>query len=286
MKKLLVIFHLYYKDQLPWFLEKLSHIKGCHWDLLVTGPSFDSQSVKALKAFKEDVRFLECENVGYDIWPFLKALQRTCLESYDYILKLHTKSQTSHHKVRINGVRLKGYMWRNILVDALLQDNNRFQEVLRIFEEHPHAGMVCSEKLFAVLHFPEDHELLDQELERLHLRTPERHFCVGTMMMMRSCLLQALPLKEYSASMFPSQSETNSGATPAHVYERVLSLLAPAQGYQVYTTGADAAYRRKQWRRHHLKPILTWLFNIDRSVDDGIKYLTLLGFRIKLEDPA
>lgn len=282
--KLLVIFHLYYRDQLPWFLDKLSHVKGCDWDLLVTGPAFDEPSKAAILAFKPEARFLECENVGYDVWPFLKALQQTDLDRYDLVLKIHTKNNTGKHKVRINGVHLKEYMWRNTLVDAILQDDRRFQEVLAIFWEHPDAGMVCSRKLYCALFFKEDHALLDQELERLNLHTEDRRFCVGTMMMMRASLFKALPLDSYGPEIFPAQSASNSGGTPAHVYERVFSLLVPAQGYRVYTTGSDRSFERKQWRRKHLKPILSWIFNIDREGEEGIKYLTLFGIKIKLED--
>ena len=35
MSKLLVHLHVYYREQLPWFLEKLAHLEE-PWDLLVT----------------------------------------------------------------------------------------------------------------------------------------------------------------------------------------------------------------------------------------------------------
>lgn len=282
MKKVLVIFHLYYKDQLPYFLDKLSHIHGCDWDLCVTGPSFDPESQASLRAFKSDVSLITCENVGYDIWPFLHALQVTGTDAYDLVLKLHTKSNTGDHKIRIGGVHLREYMWRDTLVDALLQDRERWEEVLNIFESRPDAGMVCSRKLYCKLNFKEDHALLDEELSRIGLQTQERRFCVGTMMLLRADLFKALPLAEFRAEQFPRESASNSGGTIAHIYERILSLLAPAQGFQVYTTGSDAAFERKQKIRRFTKPLLDFLFSIDRKGEDGAKYLTILGISIRL----
>lgn len=279
--KVLVILHLYYEEQLGWFLDKLAHIHGCDWDLLLTGPSFSETSVSAIRAFKPDARFLACENVGYDVWPFLRAFQEISPDDYDWVLKLHTKGNTGSHKIRINGTHLTGFMWRDILVDALLADDVRWGEVLNACSRLE-CGMVCSRKLYAQLGFKEDHSLLDDELTRIGLRTDERRFCIGTMFMLRCSLLKVLPLQSFRAEDFPRESASNSGGTLAHTYERVLSLLAPAQGYEVVTTGSDAAFERKQRFRHITKPVLDFLFSIDRKGEEGRKYLTILGIQIPL----
>ena len=130
--------------------------------------------------------------------------------------------------------------------------------------------------------FREDHSLLDDELARIGLQTDERRFCIGTMFMLRCSLLKALPLQDFSAEQFPRESASNSGGTLAHTYERVLSLLAPSQGYTVVTTGSDAAYERKQRIRRFTKPVLNFLFSIDRKGEDERKYLTVLGISIPL----
>ena len=154
--------------------------------------------------------------------------------------------------------------------------------MLDIFESRPDAGMVCSRKLYCKLNFMEDHVLLDKELARIGLQTQERRFCVGTMMLLRADLLKALPLNAFRAEQFPRESASHSGSTIAHIYERILSLLAPAQGFQVYTTGSDAAFERKQNTRRFTKPLLGFLFSIDRKGEDNAKYLTILGISIRL----
>ncbi|MBP5398187.1 MAG: hypothetical protein J6Y32_06150 [Bacteroidales bacterium] len=281
MKQLLVIFHLYYRDQLPWFLEKLGHIHGCSWDLVVTGPSFHEEDKAALLSLNPEARFIPCENVGYDVWPFLFALQGLDLTAYEWVLKLHTKSNTGSHKIRLNGVHLRGFDWRDTLVDALLESDARWEEVLAAMKDASN-GLICSRKLYCKLEFAEDHRLLDEELKRLGLDTQERRFCVGTMFLIRSEALQKLPLSAYRAAMFPRQSKSNSGGTPAHIYERVFSLLPPALGYKVCTLGSDKAFERRMRLRRYTKPFLEWLFSIDRKGEDEQKYLTLLGIRFRL----
>lgn len=284
MTKILVIFHLYYLDQLDWFLGKLSHLHGCEWDLLVTGPDLGPSTRKAIEALKPKAMFLVTENAGYDIWPFLNALQHINPDDYDWILKLHTKSKIEKRKTQhLNGLHLKDYQWRDLLVNALLESDGQFDKVLDLVGRKEDAGMICAHKLYFTYHAPEDHALLDEELARIHLSTPERRFCLGTMMVLKASLLKALPLDTYKASDFPAPNISHSRGTLAHVYERILSLLAPAQGYKVYTLGGDPAFERMQKRRRITKPILDFIFSIDRRGEQEKKYLTIMGLRIKLE---
>ena len=284
MTKVLVIFHVYYQDQVPYFMDKLSSVTGCEWDLIVSMSCPNPLTEERVRAVKPDARFVMVENVGYDIWPFMSVISSVDLDAYDIVLKLHTKHSTENHKVRINGVHMKGYMWRDTLVDALLGSPEQFSQVLAIFRDHPDAGMVCSGKLYCKMEFREDHDLLDRELEMLGLETTERRFCVGTMFAIRPSLLKVIAEQGFSAIFFPPITASNAGGTPAHVYERVFSLLAPAQGMKVYTTGTDAEFTRKQRIRKVLKPILSFLFSLDREGEHAAKYLTIFGLKFKLDD--
>ena len=281
-KKLLVIFHLYYPDQLDWFLEKMSHIKGCGWDLLVTGNNIPEDSVRKIKEFKPNASFLECENIGYDVWPFLKALKNTDFQTYPYILKIHTKNSRPH-TVHICGEHLKGFLWRDYLVNALIGSDCIFSDNLQVLEKNPDIGMICARELYGTLNFKEDHAPLDEELERLGLKTECRDICAGTMMIFRSSLLAVLPLEEYTPEMFPRESASNSGGTPAHVYERVFSLLAPAQGYKVHTVSTSSRAHRALKAIRRAVRALGFIFSIDRLGEEQHKYLTILGIKIRLD---
>ena len=67
MGRLLVAFHVYYHDQVPWFIGKMRNINGCEWDLVVTFSEYDETTDRLLREFKPDVRMLHTESAGYDI---------------------------------------------------------------------------------------------------------------------------------------------------------------------------------------------------------------------------
>ena len=73
--RLLVYLHLYYHEQLPFFLERLSSVDGCNWDLVVSWSEENEESERLLRAFRPDVTILKVANVGYDIWPFIAMLR-------------------------------------------------------------------------------------------------------------------------------------------------------------------------------------------------------------------
>ena len=92
MSRLIVHFHIYYHDQVDYFINKMKNINGCDWDLLVTYSTASSKTEAMIKEFKPDAQFLKVENAGYDVWPFIKVLKVLDFTKYDYILKLHTKN--------------------------------------------------------------------------------------------------------------------------------------------------------------------------------------------------
>ncbi len=277
--KALIVLHIYYNDLTGWLLGKLANINGCDWDLIVTWSHEDEATRKLVLDFKPDARFILVENVGYDVWPFVSVVNNVDMSWYDFVIKIHTKRDTGQKQTRINGLHLKGTAWRDLLVDSLLGSPEAFRELADTFAKHPDAGFVCSRKLYVKLKFKEDMALLDEELEKLGLETEERRFCAGTMFAIRPALLDVVKKRGLTPGDFPSQSKSGSAGTLAHVYERVFSLLAPAQGYKVYTIGTDRKFERKFWFRTHIQPALNFIFCLDRDGTNGDKYLTLFGFR-------
>lgn len=283
--RILVHLHVFYHDQVPWFLDRLRYLDGYDWDLVVTWSKACAATEKAVRAFKPEARFLAVENVGYDVWPFLKMLTLVDVSPYDILFKLHTKNITSGTTVRLNGVHLRKAAWRDVLVDALLGSPEQVRSVVSVFREHADVGMVCSGKLYASLDFPEDGEVLTEELAALGLQTEERRFCVGNMFAVRPGLLAPLWKRDFRPGQFPALSHSGSGGTLAHVYERIFSLLAPAQGYRVVTMDPkDTAYERKMRLRKVLKPVLTFIFNLDWEGFPRRKVLTVMGFKFKLHE--
>ena len=280
--KLLVHLHVYYHDQLDWFLEQLSHIDGCPWDLTVTWSGEHPQSEATVRAFRPNARILPVNNVGYDIWPFLYVLQNTDLTAYDAVLKLHTKNADARTN-KINGLKLSGTQWRDCLVLPLLESPKQFRRVLRQMETHPRCGMVCSGFMIRQpsRYLAEDSVELEKEMRRIGLECSDRRFCAGAMFLARAVAL--LPLQKIALSEADFEAgSSHSVGTLAHTYERILSIVVSAGGY----TLVPADYRRISfafWRiGRGIGALLKNIFALNHSKIDGKKYLTLFGFTFPL----
>ena len=280
--KLLVHLHVYYHDQLDWFLEQLSHIDGCSWDLTVTWSGEHPQSEAAVRVFRPDARILPVENVGYDIWPFLYVLQNTDLTAYDGVMKLHTKN-TDERANKINGIKLSGTQWRDCLVLPLLESPQQFRKALHQLESNPRCGMVCSGFLIRQpsRYLPEDSADLEKEMSRIGLKCSDRRFCAGAMFLARSAAFLPLQSIALSESDFKAGGSHAIG-TLAHIYERIISNVVSAGGYAL----VPADYHRLSyafWRIGRcIGSLLKNIFALNHSKIDGKKYLTLFGFTFPL----
>lgn len=172
MSKLLTVLHVFYHDQVDYFIDKLSNINGIEWDLVVTYSEFSAETEAKLKIFKPDVKMLQVGNAGYDVWPFIQVIQNIDFDEYEYVLKLHTKGQS---KQRLNGVNFKEWLWRDLLVKALLKSRSRFAACIRLLETQSDIGMLCSYELYKDMDgvLPEECEMLQNEAERISLEVTD-----------------------------------------------------------------------------------------------------------------
>lgn len=233
MKRLLVIFHIWYKDQVDYFISKMKNINGCEWDLWVTMPNRDEESVAKLVNFKSDVKFISVVNVGYDIAPFVEAIRTQDVSKYDYILKLHTKRYLPE-RGSINDVSVKGWLWRNLLTESLLGSKRRFSKVLtKIGKEH--VGMVCCYELYKYLKrtLPEDTYMLEAEADRVGIKLKANKYCAGSMFIVKTQALSKIIAADISPDAWCRDSKSRSTGTLAHVYERLLCLAVADAGYKI-----------------------------------------------------
>lgn len=283
MKTLLAHWHVFYEDQVPYFLQKLSHIQGVDWDLVVTFPAMRPETRAQIAAVFPKALFLQVENAGYDIWPFIRALREAGISNYRYVLKLHTKN-ASARRTHIGGVWFKGHQWRNMLVDALLRTPGRLNFILKEMEEDPSAGMACNGLLLRQRtgELPEESDLLARELERIGLTDTHGLFCAGTMFLSRASVLEALVDAPLSASDFGLQTATHQTGSLAHAYERILGVLVESAGCHFLPQYPYPL--RDGWVRltRQIQPALEWMLKIDRETAGGPKVLVLFGKRFVL----
>lgn len=285
-KHILVHLHLYYYDQLDFFIDKLRNISHCNWDLYVTVCEKDEKNLLRLKEFKPDVNIIEVKNIGYDIWPFIQVIKIVDLDKYDYVLKMHTKNfrykQNHIQGFKYNGKHFTGFFWRDQLVNAVLLNSNRFLKILKIFNSNKKIGFI-SDKAFLVKlqkHRLEDIVLLDDMKKRLNINSNYEYFLAGTMFIMRACILKRLANSDLCENDFATISATNSISTYAHALERIFTILTDDSGYKIY--GIPDKSLNKYLQSNNLS-ILEKIFSIRNSKDKRHKIITILGLKFKIK---
>lgn len=281
LRKMLVHLHVYYHEQVDYFIEKLGNINGVDWDLVVTYSTPDEETIGKLTAFKPTVKFEQVENYGYDVWPFIKVIKQTNLDDYDYVLKLHTKRSVPEKKFR--NIKLTGYGWRNALVDGLLGSPEYFSKLQRTFNEDASVGMISSFVTLDRCHRIYPGSSVMTEVNRLGLETRFNLLCHGTMFMARASVFRPLQQDKVSARLFSGEkARSDVDDTNAHIYERVFSLLPSAMGLRHIGMYPDAKTVRSLKRYSAISRMLKSLCTIDNISETREKYLILLGMKIKL----
>lgn len=280
MKRLLVILHIYYHDQADWFISKLKNIHGCDWDLIVTCSQIKESTASKFRSFKEDTRFQEVENVGYDVWPFIKAIKSIDITGYDYVMKLHTKNPDDY-RMKINGIKLTGESWRNLLVDGLLKSRNQFARCINAFSKDPDTGMVCSYELCVrpSMKYQEDTHLLAAETKRIGITRQGQPFCCGTMFIVKPECLKPIIDAELDNTVWGEESKSHSAASLAHVYERVFGAAVSETGYRIKGIPSHTGTSLSVRLHKTISPLLKSLVTVNYG-EDGKKYLMMFGKKI------
>lgn len=280
--RLLVHLHIYYHDQTEYFVGKLANINGCDWDLYVTMNNLNPVTMSLVRAVKPDAHFVETDNIGYDIWPFISIIKSVNLADYDLVMKLHTKSRSV---IKTHGLKLKGFAWRDSLVDAMLLDEAQFRKMLGIFERHKETGLVCSRMLWleTINWTAEDGWMLDDELARIGMAVSDRHFCVGTIFIARAQIFSYLQKDNICEQMFAGKTLSHSKGSMSHVYERILSMSAGIFGYHTECLCSDRLTAFYLFINGLVSPLLRNIFSLDREGYEGKKVLRLLGLKFTLQ---
>lgn len=92
--RILVILHLFYPKSWKEIREYLENLSCYDYDLIVTTTEgvVRKEILSQIKSFKNNVNIIECENKGFDLRPFLVALNSVDLDNYDIVIKLQSKS--------------------------------------------------------------------------------------------------------------------------------------------------------------------------------------------------
>lgn len=283
-ERVLVVFHLYYHNQVPYFINKMKNIVGVEWDLIVTGNNLNENIASVLRQFKPDTQFMQTDNVGYDIWPFIQCIKTIDLSKYLYVIKLHTKNEDMETTIHFNGIRFCGNKWVRLMVDALLANPERFTKTHNVFLNRPSVGLVYSMdvNVTAKDNNIESGDMLTDELSRLNIVPQSMDFCAGTIFAVRASALEYLKDDKINKNIFPPSNGSHKSGTLTHTYERILCIAVSAQGYTKKLIKSSYYRYCYFFVKRRFQPVLSWIFEINYHGRLHEKYLTIFGFRFKL----
>ena len=233
MNKILVVMHVYYSDQLDLLLNCLKNIPQ-DYDLYVSLPKLDAAIVDKIKAFKPDANFVVSENVGYDIWPFVKVINDVDLSKYQYVIKLHTKRDLEGLVIHPlgNGCFIRGGSdWRDYLLSFIKTRENL--EKCLVALENPEIGM-CAR--YNLIHNKPDHCGVISEAKKSYpdyfMDVHNYCFVAGTMFISKIAPIQFIKDMHLTSDKFEG-ANTNHTTQLAHVIERDIGAALYQSGMKI-----------------------------------------------------
>ncbi|MBQ6327426.1 MAG: hypothetical protein IJI35_00290, partial [Kiritimatiellae bacterium] len=282
-RRVLCVVHCFYPEFVRELADCVANVAEPH-DVVVTY-SAPAALEEARRCFP-DARFVECENVGYDVWPFLKVLNETDLSRYSHILKLHTKCDRPEDvPFRMNHAEFSGSRWREYLLD-FVRTRADWEASMARMESDPKVNMVAGLKCILRREdtpWRPEQAGFDAALEmaaELGIRPGVPEFVAGTMFVVRSSAL-AKVRGVFAADDF-SEARVHTTTTRGHYLERILGFAACDGDGQISDPhGRLAAWRRRGRVMGVLEGVGRFFFQRKRTADGGeiAKVLKIPVFR-------
>jgi len=265
-KRTLVVAHVYY----PQFWEELRDCignVGTEADVIVT--YVDEASVVAARRDLPQATFLLCENRGFDIWPFLKALATVDLDRYRCVVKLHTKRDIVQDREWVfNHCRFNGAAWRNHLLAFCRTPEAWRRTSVRLSE--PGVGMVADRHVIVRRRdFPweEVRQCFDDAVGEVRtidgcgaFDSRVAQYVSGTMFASRVEPLRFLLRRGFSAALFDTSGHERDGhILYAHRVENMFGLAVSAVGLRI------EAFNGSLWWRRLYAPVVRFVFRVKET---------------------
>jgi lipopolysaccharide biosynthesis protein len=234
--KVVIITHAYYLDVFKAIIEPLSEGDARHKLIVTTVPGNEAEVNSILECTKRDYEIFAYENRGRDVLPFLSVLKNIDLETYPFILKLHTKK--SLH-------RADGDKWFGDICSCLARPG-QLDRIVRQMCAAPNIGLVGPQDHVIPMgkYYGANRENVNRLASRMgikHIHPNHDRFIAGTMFVARSDALRPILALGLSPADFEPELSQIDG-TMAHAVERALAYSAMAAGFEIASVGpADAA---------------------------------------------
>lgn len=250
------VIHVFYLDLVD---ELIDHLKNVPVDLdvyvtNVTGEDLDEERFKV--GHVQNVAVLEFHNHGRDIASLIAIINAGYLDSYDLVLKMHTKKSAwrEAHK----DLPGSGEQWKNELLSSLAGSPEQVQKILNAFAADPRLGAVGAPGTILGSDFWGGDLDLTRELGKrigLPIDADSLQFISGSMYWIRGFVLQGLRSLCLHTFDFHNEEGQVDGTT-AHALERLIGLLTIESGLTMQETNnlnatplSDNVSERENWHR-------------------------------------
>ena len=279
--KIFVHVHIYYANLWAELKNALKNIT-VPYDLTISFVADHPEVEADILKFKSDAKIMHVENKGWDIGPFIRALQSIDLNDYDYVIKLHTKRDLpglfSANDFPFYCRLLKGRLkyrneWRRDLLRFLSSKKN-FQKCLDAFENDSQLGMTSYFELICNGGEGDNvaYEQAQELLSRMGFSKKDFTFVAGTMFMTREKLLIPFCKVPESIDIFTeTRREDISGS--AHILERALGGLVCLQDGKIADAFTENQTFGFPWREIFIDT-LRFIFQI-RVTNSGYKLIKI-----------
>ena len=247
MMKIAAIVHVYYPGLWPELLDCIRNMRNEPHDLFVTYS--DEAAVRQARNDCPQANFVPCENVGFDIWPFLKILNGLEFARYTHVLKLHTKRDVpAEPRIVFNGMDCTGPTWRNELL-SFVRTPEAWRETCAKIAEPGVAAVAGVRCILRRNDVPM--ELTRRSFDRglalaraIGVRPVRPQFVGGTMFLARAEAL--MPLRGHWRAADFAPPTGHGSLTLSHDIERTIGFCASAAGWRI----ADRREGLSAYRRH------------------------------------
>jgi lipopolysaccharide biosynthesis protein len=223
---LAIVLHAYYFDIFVSIMEKIASVNIVYKLYISTHGAIYSQVNEYLVANNINATVACYENLGRDIYPFIKIMKLIGENKHQYVLKLHTK-KTPHRFER-------GTIWREKMLAELLDEDN-LKSALFCLKNFPIGIIGPTEYLYKISNKVGPNESALKKLSRrvnIKCDIDKQFFVGGTMFfltvkamapVMELCLLD----NEFQPEPIPIDG------TMAHAIERFFGIACSSQDLEV-----------------------------------------------------
>lgn len=226
--RIAVIFHAYYKDEIPAVVRNLAVI-NIPFDLYISSHEPISESYFSQLTQIQQIKIEYFENSGRDIQPFIRILQKYNFYGYQFVLKVHTKKSNWISSNYSNPIGIEsGEIWKNQLLTDLLGSTRNFIEISKIFEDNNKIGLVTSpSSLISIKRNMGGNRIKMWKIMRVLGIQRIPAFCkfpAGSMYWYRPEIFSRETIQRLSTLIFEEEIGQSDG-TIAHGFERIVGVL-------------------------------------------------------------